>query len=301
MNTQKITIVDNPVQRAEIIFDHLDTSEATRMDYKARIGVFLRFVQTNGMSRDVFLEFKRILSSRNDIATSTKNKYLVVAKIFLKELNRQGLLPIDLTQNVRCFSESKKHKVDGLSESEIQCLSSAIHQLTPSQASTRLKAILCLLTLQGLRQVEIVRLNVSDIDFIRKSASVLGKGKDDKEIVYLHPEVMRAIQTYMTTNSIADGALFVSRSNHGKNQRLTTRGLRGIIQRVLKGLGIMKTVHGFRHYFTTRLIESYKADLLTVAHYTRHRSIETLQIYNDNMKHKKDLPRFYKVFSSVQF
>jgi len=301
MNTQTITIVDNPVRRAEAIFDHLDVSEATRTDYKARIVVFLTFVQTNGMNRDVFLQFKRVLTSRNDVATSTKNKYLVVAKIFLKELNRQGLLPVDLTQNVRCFTESKTHKLDGLSESEIQSLSAATHQFTPSPANTRLKAILCLLTLQGFRQIEVVRLDVADIDFVRKSASVLGKGNDDKEIVYLHPDTVKAIKVYLTTNGIAGGALFVSRSNHGKNQRLTTRGLRGIVQTVLKNMGINRTTHGFRHYFVTRLIESYKADLLTVAHYTRHRSIETLQIYNDGIKYKTDLPRFYKAFSSVQF
>lgn len=301
MNRKNAITADEALRRAEAIFNHLDVREATREDYKARIGTFLTFIRASGMNRDTFLLYKRSLASRNDIATNTKNKHIVVAKVFLKELNRQGLLPVDVTQNVRGFSESKKHRRDGLSEQEIQRVSSKIHNYTPSPVNGRLKAILCLLTLQGLRQIEIVRLNVKDVDLVAQTAQILGKGRDDKEAIALHPETVKAIQTYLATNTIADGPLFVSRSNHGKNQRLTTRGLRGLVKRLLTQLAIKKTTHGFRHYFVTRLIEAYKADLLMVAHYTRHRSIETLQIYNDSIKHKTDLPRFYKTFSSVQF
>ena len=301
MNEKNPIAVDEALLRAEAIFNHLDVREATRKDYKARIGAFLTFVQENGMNRDTFLLYKRMLSLRNSIATNTKNKHIVVAKVFLKELNRQGLLPVDITQNVRGFSESKKHKREGLSEQEIQLVSTEIHNYIQSPANARLKVILCLLTLQGMRQIEVIRLNVKDIDLVAQTAQILGKGRDDMESIALHPETVKAIQTYLATNMIADGALFVSRSNHGKNQRLTTRGLRGIVKRLLTQLRIEKTTHGFRHYFVTRLIEAYKADLLMVAHYSRHRSVETLQIYNDSMKYKTDLPRFYKTFSSVQF
>lgn len=69
-----------------------------------------------------------------------------------------------------------------------------------------------------------------------------------------------------------------------------------IMQNLFKEVGIDKTLHGTRHYFTTKLIEEYKSDLTTVAHYTRHRSLETLQVYNDRIQQKKDLPRYYSVF-----
>jgi integrase/recombinase XerC len=69
---------------------------------------------------------------------------------------------------------------------------------------------------------------------------------------------------------------------------------------VLDELGIDKTTHGFRHYFTTRLIKTYKGDLLEVRQYTRHASLEMLQIYNDSIKQQADLPRFYSAFEGVQ-
>ena len=297
---QALTIND-PRERAEKVFDLLDVSEATRQDYKYRIGLFLDFTNKRGFNRNSFLEFKRALAERTDLAVSTKNKYLATAKIFLKEANRQGALPADITQNIKTFSQNKKHKRDGLNDEEIKKLTEAIQGLPETQQNARLKAILSLLIFQGLRQVEITRLDIKDIDFISKTAFIQGKGQDDKEPINLHPEAIRALQSYLKSNKIADGALFTSQSNNSKNKRLTTRALRGIVKETLNALGIKKTTHGFRHYFTTTLIKTYKGDLLEVAQYTRHKSLEMLQVYNDNINRKADLPRFYRAFSGVRF
>jgi len=299
-NEQALTISD-PRERAEKVFDLLDVSEATRQDYKYRIGLFLDFTNKRGFNRNSFLEFKRALAERTDLAVSTKNKYLATAKIFLKEANRQGALPADITQNIKTFSQNKKHKRDGLNDEEIKKLTEAIQGLPETQQNARLKAILSLLVFQGLRQIEITRLDIKDIDFISKTAFIQGKGQDDKEPINLHPEAIRALQSYLKSNKIADGALFTSQSNNSKNQRLTTRALRGIVKETLNALGIEKTTHGFRHYFTTTLIKTYKGDLLGVAQYTRHKSLEMLQVYNDNIKKEADLPRYYRAFKGVSF
>jgi len=297
---QALTI-NNPKAQAKRVFDLLDVSEATRQDYKYRIGLFLDFIQERGANRNSFLEFKRALAERADLAVSTKNKYLATAKIFLKEGNRLGEIPADITQNIKLFSQNKKHKRDGLNDEEIKKLTEAISILPETHQNARLKAILSLLVFQGLRQVETTRLDVKDIDFISKIAFIRGKGQDDKEPINLHPEAVRALQGYLKSNKIADGALFTSQSNNNKNKRLTTRAIRDIVKQTLNALGINKTTHGFRHYFTTTLIKTYKGDLLEVAQYTRHKSLEMLQVYNDNINRKADLPRFYEAFSGVSF
>lgn len=298
--SEAITISD-PRERAEQVFDLLDVSETTRADYKYRIGLFLDFTSERGFNRNSFLEFKRTLAGRTDIAVSTKNKYLATAKIFLKEANRQGILPADITQNIKTFSQSKKHKRDGLNDGEIKKLTEAMQALPETPQNTRLKAILSLLVFQGLRQVEVTRLEVKDIDFISKTAFIQGKGQDDKEPINLHPETVKALQGYLKSNKIADGALFTSQSNNSKNQRLTTRAIRDIVKEILNALGIAKTTHGFRHYFTSTLIKTYKGDLLEVAQYTRHKSLEMLQVYNDNINRQADLPRYYQAFNGVRF
>ena len=297
--TVKTLTVGNPREQAERAFDLLDISDTTRQDYKYRIGLFIDFIEENGLNHNTFLEFKRALADRTDIAVSTKNKYLATAKIFLKEANRQGALPVDITQNVKTFSQNKKHKRDGLNDEEIERLTHAMKELPKTPQNTRLKAILSLLVFQGLRQVEVVRLNVKDIDFVSNVAYIQGKGRDDKEPVNLHPETTRALKSYLKSNKIADGALFTSQSNNSKNKRLTTRGLRGLVKETLDELDIDKSTHGFRHYFTTKLIKTYKGDLLEVAQYTRHKSLEMLQVYNDSVKREADLPRFYQAFDGV--
>jgi len=288
-------------QNIDSIFDFLDVSEATRQEYKYRIGAFVEYVKQHGMGNNSFLEYKRELADKNELSVSTKNKYLGSARVFLKELHRQGLLPTDITHNIRSFKQDKKHKKDGLSSEEVQILSLKAHQSSKTPDNMRLKAILSLLVLQGLRQCEIVRLDYSDIDFIAKAAFIRGKGRDDKELIDLHPETIQVLKEYVRVCSVADGPLFTSHSNNSRGRRLTTRALRGIVQTFLKELGIEKVVHGFRHYFTTTLVKNYKGDLLQVAKYTRHRSLEMLQVYNDNIKNKDDLPRYYDAFKEVSF
>lgn len=300
INSEQALTIEDTRDKASKVFDLLDVSEATRKDYKYRIGLFLDFTNERGFNRNSFLEFKRSLAERTDLAVATKNKYLAAAKIFLKEANRQGFLPADITQNIKTFSQSKKHKRDGLNDEEIRTLTNAIKELPETPTNTRLKAIISLLVFQGLRQVEIIRLDVKDIDFISKTAFIQGKGRDDKEPIYLHPETIKALKAYLKGNKIADGALFTSQSNNNKNQRLTTRAIRDIVKKTLNDLGIEKTTHGFRHYFTTTLIKTYKGDLLEVAQYTRHKSLEMLQVYNDNINRKADLPRYYQAFSGVK-
>ncbi len=300
-NTETIIIAEDIKAKADKVFDLLDVNETTRADYKQRIGLFLDFVKDNGFNFNSFLEFKRNLAGRTDFSVSTKNKYLVTARILLKELNRCGLLSSDITQNVKAFKQDRKHKKEGLNDEEISLLTKRIQELPDTPQNFRLKAILSLLTLQGLRQIEIIRLDVKDIDFVGKTALIQGKGMDDKELVHLHPETVRALKDYLLANKIADGALFVSKSNNSRNKRLTTRTLRKLVKETLKQLGIEKTTHGFRHYFTSALIKAYKGDLLEVARYTRHKSLEMLQVYNDNIKIQADLPRFYETFKEVVF
>lgn len=93
----------NLLKKAEQIFDLLDTAEATREEYRQRIKLFLLYIRKNGFNHNSFLEFKRRLAERVDYSISTKNKYLAASRVFLKELNRQGLLPTDITQKIKSF------------------------------------------------------------------------------------------------------------------------------------------------------------------------------------------------------
>lgn len=287
--------------KAHQIFDLLDVKAETKKEYKYRIGLFLQFIKNTELNRNSFREYKHYLEQRSDYTVSTKNKYLATARIFCKELNFQGLLPLDITLNTKGFQQSKLHKLEGLNQEEIARVVSHIKSLPKTPVNARIKAITTLLVLQGLRQIEVRRLNYEDLDLANSRAFVRGKGRDDTEPVDLNPETIESIREHIKINKVSSGMLFTCFSNRDNGKRLSTRTIQKETQTIFKILGIDKKTHGYRHYFTTKLIDTYKGDLLEVARYTRHRSLETLQIYNDNIKRKKDLPRFFGTFDELVF
>ncbi len=284
---------------AAAVFDDLDVALSTRTEYKWRVQAFFSYLAGQPLTTQSYLEYKRYLQSRTDLSISTKNKYLVAARIFLRELTRRGLLPADITLNVRVFKQSKKHRQDGLNDQDMARLTEWLRSLTDTRTNARLRAVICLLALQGLRQIEVCRLDVADLDLVAQVAHVQGKGRDDREPVDLNPQTVQALREYLKTARVADGPLFPSWHRSGQYNRLTPRHVRRIIRQALDGLGIDKTTHGFRHWFTTQLLDSYGGDLLEVRQYTRHAGIETLRIYDDRRKQKEDLPRFYNAFKEV--
>jgi integrase/recombinase XerC len=294
--SDSIQITYSVGNRPELVFDYLDVSEGTRWDYKQRIGQFMRFIDEHGLDTHSFLMFKRYLEDRTDLSVSTKNKYLITARVFLKEMAKHGALPSDITQNVKSFRQTKVHKRDGLSEVEIQSLTAKIKTLPDSPMSSRLKALFCLLALQGLRQIEIVRLDVGDIDLKNRVAMVRGKGKDDKEPVMLHPETVHQVKNYLKANRIADGALFKSMGNRFSS-RIGTVTVQREIKKLLNELGIEKTTHGFRHYYITTLLK--KLDVRDVRKFSRHRNLEMLVVYDDELDMSHKAVEVFKCFDQV--
>lgn len=296
---------------AQSIFDEIDAADSTRTDYKYRIQKFLDFLPGNLFSHNVYLAYKRSLASDDSLAVATKNKYLAAARVFLKELNRKGTLPVDITQNVKAFKQDKKHKTEGVTEAEFDLILGYFRPTDggllngadyPSEPMFRLQVIIALLAFQGLRQIEVCRLDVGDIDLKHMKAYVQGKGRDDKEPIYLHPETVAALTQYLDSYQYTDGPLLRSESNSSRGTRITSRGLYGIVTGLFEAYGIEgKTVHGFRHLFTTNLIKAFKGDLIEVSHYTRHRSLEMLTVYNDQLQTEKELPRYYGAFNGLSF
>ena len=286
-----------PLQKQ--VFDVLDVSESTRKEYSVRIKHFVQYTKIHGINHNIYLEYKRFLDGIDTFSIATKNKYLIAAKVFLDGLYRLQLIPIKITDNIKGFSQSKLHKKEGLNDEAITKIQNYCSTLKPTLTNLRLKSILSLLIFQGLRQIEVIRLNVTDIDLKHKTAFITGKGRDDKEGIYLHPTTVKVLKSYLSLYRFREGALFRSESNNSYGSRLTTKSIREIIKQVFKTLEIDGSTHGFRHFFITKLIKSYKGELLTVSKYSRHRSIQMLEVYNDETIREQDLPRFYDVFNDI--
>ncbi len=295
----KLLPIDNLETIQKQIFDSLDVLENTQKEYGIRIKHFIHYIQTHGINHNTYLDYKRFLRDVNTLSVSTKNKYLISAKVFLDGLFRLQLLPVKITEGIKGFPQGRLHKKEGLHDEAINKIQNYCSTLEPTCTNLRLKSILALLIFQGLRQVEISRLNITDIDIKNKTAYILGKGQEDKEMIHLHPITVKILKTYLAKLRFKTGALFRSESNHSYGSRLTTKSIREIVRQVLIHLDIDGSTHGFRHFFVTRLIKHYKGELLTVSKYSRHRSIQMLEVYNDEVIREEDLPKFYHVFNGI--
>jgi site-specific recombinase XerD len=267
-------------------FDSLDVSPNTIKEYSKWIKWFLLFCSATEIDLDIYLNYKKHLSKRDDIKVTTKNKYLATARVFLKEIARQGFIK-DVTLNVKCFKQSKLHKKTGHSKSDIKKLHKKTTNMANNPKNCRLKAIFNLAAMHGLRQVEIARLDVSDVNFFSKTIFIHGKGRDDKEIVHLSDQAIESIRVYMDVCELKEGPLFPSFSNRNKNGRISERSLRRIYDGFKSDTQVTASLHGFRHFYTTEMIKK-GVPLTKVQKFTRHRSLEMLQVYNDEVLLKEE-------------
>ena len=291
-----ITKID--LNNAKQMFDLLDCSDNTKADYKARVGDFIKHLSADGLTKKSLLDYKKSLANNNKISVATKNKQLMTAKRFLQIMFNAGIIPFDASKDitgrgVKGFQQSAKHKRYGLKSDEVIAI---CKHLQDSQ-DFRLKAILSLLIYQGLRRVEIVRLDVSDFNVGDLSLKVRGKGKDDKEPIRLHKQTATAIRQYLKSSGLKTGAMFVSQSNNQSGSRLTEVSLYRLVKSLLDELGIVNSLHGFRHRFITDLIDT-GAGLMQVKKMSRHRGIDMLQVYYDE---SQDISDADKLLNSLSY
>ena len=153
----------------------------------------------------------------------------------------------------------------------------------------RNKALLELLFATGVRVSELVSIKVNDLDFDRMEIKVRGKGNKER-IVYFNHHAKESLQNYLKNsrpellkNKISD-YLFI---NHVGGV-LTTRGVRDIIDRVIKNCALSSkiTPHTFRHTFATMLLNE-GCDLKCVQELLGHASLSTTQIYTHTSINKQ--------------
>ena len=171
---------------------------------------------------------------------------------------------------------------------------------TKNKMLTVAKRLTYLLLFQGLRQAEICNLRYYDVDLKQNCLHILGKGRDDKEPLTMQEDVRRTLKEYIekNPNKYANSFLFTSERRKSQGGGLTTRGLAVIIKSIFDELDIDSSVHAFRHSFTTTLVKKLP-NLLEVAQLTRHKSVEMLQVYNDELKIEEQTIKLNSAFNGL--
>ena len=164
------------------------------------------------------------------------------------------------------------------------------------EQSPRDYAIVNLCVRTGLRCIEVVRANVSDITYIgeQRVLMVQGKGRVEKDnFVILTDAAYKPLAVYLSTrkNADANAPLFVSESNRNNGGRMTTRAVSGLIKDGLRGVGLDNrafTAHSLRHTAGTNVLRA--GGTIEQAQYMlRHSNPATTQIYTATLREEQRL------------
>lgn len=219
-----------------------DATEDTIASYQREVRLWLDWCSSHRIdatraTRAHITRYRDELKGKGSAVSTRKVKVSIVRR-FYDAAVKYGLL--------------KKNPADGVfggtdftpPEERIVTLTSdaleAFFQSIPKDTlhGKRDRALMALMTLHGLRRIELHRLDEKDLVGTGGEAflNVMGKGHRGRQ-VHLRADTFSAIQTYIEAKrqvGLPGDALFVSHDNRARGQRLSRRGLNMVTDRYLE-------------------------------------------------------------------
>lgn len=151
-----------------------------------------------------------------------------------------------------------------------------------NEKALRNKVMIYLMAVEGLRTVEIHRMNTQDINNELGAIYIRGKGHND--MIYPTATTMKLLSKYInirTYQPVYPTPVFTSTSNRSSGKRLSRQRIRSNISEILDAVQLKnpgKACHMLRHTCGTLLYSETK-DLQVVKQVLRHRNIEITSRY----------------------
>jgi integrase/recombinase XerC len=251
-------------------------SHATIRAYQTDLLQFLTFLHDTNVliatPQDVkkvdILEYFSHLAKK-DLTGMARARKLSAIREYFRFLEGLGHIPKSPTTGVETPKREKNTRQFLRSDEYTKMLSLA-------GANPRDYAILQVFLQTGIRVSELAHLGVNDIDFVKPSLTVAGKGKVSREIA-LEKKGLQALKSYLAVRpeSLSE-RLFLNY----KGEPISERGIRKLVVKYTKAAGITKkaSCHTLRHTFAT-----YKAEKgvspFQLQQWLGHANLNTTQIY----------------------
>ena len=272
---------------------YLDASARTIQTYTGNIKQFIKWAANNGIARP---DRQDIIAYRDELRErckpSTVQNYITALRLFFSWTAQAGIYP-NIAEHIKGAKLDTGHKKDYLSAAQIGSILSNID--TATAKGKRDYCIIALMATGGLRDIEVSRANIEDLQTLGASTILYlqGKGREERtDFIKVVPEVEQPIREYLQTRRTAKGKqpLFSSLSNNSKGKRLTPRSISGIVKDRLIQAGFNSdrlTAHSLRHSAVTiSLIGGLPLE--EVQQFARHKNISTTQIYAHNLERAKN-------------
>jgi len=268
-----------------------DQSELTQTVYKAEVTAFLEWAGKPAQAAHIgdIMNYKQALADKG-LAPATIAKKLSALRSFYKVCHAQGLTLTNPTAGVKLPKVKDETSRDILSLSEVGKLFAQLD--TSTVLGLRDRAMLALMLVNGLREIEVVRANYGDLKEVAgiEVLVVHGKGGHEGETV-LRDDVHQVLMDYLSTRGDLEPSspLFIG-VNHRAGKRMSTRTVRWRVDYYLKKAGIKRegiSGHSLRHTAITWPILA-GASLVQAMELARHADPRTTKRYFHNLDKLKE-------------
>lgn len=245
----------------------------------ARLCGFLDAERVLDVRRVEIATLRRFLGHEEErgLARTSLARLVASVRSLWKWMHRERIVPTNVAAALRS-PKRRRTLPEPLTREEVEALLAA-----PSDGDllgARGRAVLETLYSAGLRVTEAVRLDLDDVDLVRGTLRVRGKGRKER-LAFLGSSARAALQRYLGLRQIqpklrAAPAVFVN----SQGGRLSVRGVQRIVEKELAraGLAGRGSPHTLRHSFATHLLDA-GADLRSVQEMLGHADLATTQIY----------------------
>jgi integrase/recombinase XerC len=208
------------------------------------------------------------------------NRKISSLNTFYKFLQRTKVLESNPLARHKALKVSKTLQVP-FSEDEIDTVLNTIP--TDTFEGLRDKLIVELFYTTGMRRIELVQLQISDIDFHQKRLKVLGK-RNKERLIPLLATVVDTIEMYLKERQTLEHKvdvkdLFITKKGKRVYPELVYRVINTYFKKI--STKVKTSPHILRHSFATHLLNK-GADLNAVKELLGHTSLAATQVYTHN-------------------
>ena len=235
----------------------------------------------HGSANETVLRYRAGLLEKG-LSPATVNRRLAAVRSLVKLARTLGLVPWTLevpSVESRSYRDTKGPGVDGYRRL-LAVLDSRV-----DAKGRRDRAVLHLLFDLALRREEVVHLDLGDVDVEKKTISILGKKRTQKETLTVPEPTMAALVSWIEVRGDESGPLFHNFDRAGKGERLTGRSIHRLVGELglEAGLGVVRP-HGLRHAAVTAALDATGGDVRRVQKFSRHRDMRVLVVYDDSRR-----------------
>lgn len=221
------------------------------------------------IKEDGLIVFLTDLKFYRENSIITIERRVAALKNFFKWLYIKYKNLLDNNQNPTLFLKTWNMKIQKLPkhlELEDAKKIQTIFTYKNSRNPIRNNLIMSLFLSTGMRISELFSLNKQDVNFLTKSAKVIGKGNEER-IIYFNINVLKQLENYFELRTDTSEALLVSKYN----TRLSYRSIQKVCEKAYNLLQLYDynySTHTLRHTSATFLYKKTK-DIMIVKEFLR--------------------------------